>query len=90
MHEQNIEEFQPKFIESRIATDKDLKILGLELKSEIDGLKFEINQFDKKLNRFESRMDRLESKMDNNFIWTIGLIITSIILPIIMHIFKLV
>jgi len=40
--------------------------------------------------RIENKIDKLESKLESRFIMLVGLIITSIILPVVLHSLKLV
>lgn len=41
-------------------------------------------------NKIESRFSHMENKIHTNFIFVIGLIITSMIVPIILHALKLI
>lgn len=45
---------------------------------------------DEKFDKIEKRFDRLESKFESGFLMLVGLIITSIILPVVLHSLKLV
>lgn len=45
---------------------------------------------DAKFDNIDKRFDRLESKFETAFIMLVGLIITSIILPVVLHSLKLV
>ena len=44
----------------------------------------------KKFDKIDQRFDRLESKFETGFVMLVGLIITSIILPVVLHSLKLV
>lgn len=44
----------------------------------------------KKFDGIDHRLDRLESKFEMGFIMLVGLIITSIVLPVVLHSLKLV
>ncbi len=41
-------------------------------------------------NKIESRFSNMENKIHSNFIFVIGLIITSMIVPIVLHALKLI
>jgi hypothetical protein len=47
-------------------------------------------KFEKIEERIERIFDKLDSKIHSNFLWTIGLIGTSIVLPVILHLLKLI
>ncbi len=44
----------------------------------------------KEFDKIDNRLSRLESKFEMGFIMLVGLIITSIILPVVLHSLKLV
>ncbi len=43
-----------------------------------------------KFDKIEQRFDRLESRFESGFTMLVGLIITSIILPVVLHSLKLI
>jgi hypothetical protein len=47
-------------------------------------------KIDKEFSKIDQRFDRLESKFENGFLLIVGLIITSIILPVVLHSLNLV
>ena len=48
------------------------------------------NEIYKKFDTIDQRFDKLESKFEMGFIMLVGLIITSIVLPVVLHSLKLV
>jgi hypothetical protein len=45
---------------------------------------------DEEFKKIDQRFDKLESKFESGFLMLIGLVITSIILPVVLHSLKLV
>lgn len=48
------------------------------------------DEIHKEFDKIDHRLDRLESKFEMGFIMLVGLIITSIVLPVVLHSLKLV
>lgn len=40
--------------------------------------------------RIEKQLDRLDDRMDSQFKWIVGILITTVLLPIVLHVLKLV
>ncbi len=47
-------------------------------------------RIDETFRKIDQRFDKLESKFENGFIMLVGLIITSIVLPVVLHALKLI
>jgi hypothetical protein len=51
----------------------------------LNGIDLRLNAIDSRLAAFETRMDRRFAAMDQKFLWVIGLVLVSILLPLVQR-----
>jgi len=49
-----------------------------------------IRLLEKIAEKIDSRFDKMEAKIDSHFLWTMGLLFAGIVIPVLLHSFKLI
>ena len=56
-----------------------------QVSQRLNGIDLRLNGIDSRLVAFETRMDQRFAAMDQKFLWVIGLVLISIILPLVQR-----
>ena len=66
-------------------TAQPLEIRMARLEAAYEQISDRLNGIDRRLDGLEQRVDSLRSSMDQKFLWVIGLVLVSILLPFIQR-----
>jgi hypothetical protein len=56
-----------------------------QVSQRLNGIDLRLNAIDSRLVAFETRMDQRFAAMDQKFLWVIGLVLVSILLPLVQR-----